>query len=151
MAITDSVKLYHNPAFAGQVADMEVCNKISKTNNSGASIAYGLGVVRDGENGFKLPETGFKESDFLGVPERAYQDVTLDGEEFGTANNSTASVVTMGAVWVLTAEDVTAGGAVTLNEGGKFGTSTGTALSNAVWRTTATQGNLACVSFKIGG
>lgn len=158
MAITDEVKLKHDPAFAGQIGGMEVANKISKVNTSTVSIPYGLGVVRDGQDGFKLPTTTTVAADFLGVPERAYQDITLDGEEFGTRPKHYASVVTMGTIWVKVSEDVAAGDAACLCiKSGSEGTFCKTAKDSeaiaipAVFREGAAEGGLALIAFRIGG
>ena len=158
MAITDEVKLKHDPAFAGQIGGMEVANKISKVNTSTASIPYGLGVVRDGQDGFKLPTTTTVAADFLGVPERAYQDITLEGEEFGTRPKHYASVVTMGTIWVKVSEDVAAGDAACLCiKSGSEGTFCKTAKDSeaiaipAVFREGAAEGGLALIAFRIGG
>lgn len=158
MAITDEVKLKHDPAFAGQIGGMEIANKISKVNTSTASIPYGLGVVRDGQTGFKLPTTATVAADFLGVPERAYQDITLDGEEFGTRPKHYASVVTMGTIWVKVSEDVAAGDAACLCiKSGSEGTFCKTAKDSeaiaipAVFREGAEEGGLALIAFRIGG
>ena len=158
MAITNDVKLKHDPAFAGQIGGMEVANKISKVNTSTASIPYGLGVVRDGQDGFKLPTTTTVAADFLGVPERAYQDITLEGEEFGTRPKHYASVVTMGTIWVKVSEDVAAGDAACLCiKSGSEGTFCKTAKDSeaiaipAVFREGAAEGALALIAFRIGG
>ncbi len=158
MAITNDVKLKHDPAFAGQIGGMEVANKISKVNTSTASIPYGLGVVRDGQDGFKLPTTTTVAADFLGVPERAYQDITLEGEEFGTRPKHYASVVTMGTIWVKVSEDVAAGDAACLCiKSGSEGTFCKTAKDSeaiaipAVFREGAAEGGLALIAFRIGG
>ncbi len=158
MAITNDVKLKHDPAFAGQIGGMEVANKISKVNTSTASIPYGLGVVRDGQDGFKLPTTATVAADFLGVPERAYQDITLEGEEFGTRPKHYASVVTMGTIWVKVSEDVSAGDAACLCiKSGSEGTFCKTAKDSeaiaipAVFREGAEEGGLALIAFRIGG
>lgn len=158
MAITNDVKLKHDPAFAGQIGGMEVANKISKVNTSTASIPYGLGVVRDGQDGFKLPTTVTVAADFLGVPERAYQDITLEGEEFGTRPKHYASVVTMGTIWVKVSEDVAAGDAACLCiKSGSEGTFCKTAKDSeaiaipAVFREGAAEGGLALIAFRIGG
>lgn len=158
MAITNDVKLKHDPAFAGQIGGMEVANKISKVNTSTASIPYGLGVVRDGQDGFKLPTTATVAADFLGVPERAYQDITLEGEEFGTRPKHYASVVTMGTIWVKVSEDVAAGDAACLCiKSGSEGTFCKTAKDSeaiaipAVFREGAAEGGLALIAFRIGG
>lgn len=159
MAITNDVKLKHDPAFAGQIGGMEVANKISKVNTSTASIPYGLGVVRDGQDGFKLPTTTTVAADFLGVPERAYQDITLEGEEFGTRPKHYASVVTMGTIWVKVSEDVAAGDAACLaikaGAEGKFcktpKEAEAIAIPGAVFREGAAEGGLALIAFRIGG
>lgn len=158
MAITAEVQLKHDPAFAGQLGNMEVANKISKVNGTGAVIAYGLGVVRDGAEGMKLPETTSTAADFLGVPERAYQDITVDGV-FGTNANQYASVITMGAVWVKVCEDVAAGDAACLSvkadTAGQFCKTAkdteAVAIPNAIFREGASEGGLALIAFRIGG
>lgn len=159
MAITAEVQLKHNPAFAGQLGNMEVANKISKVNKGTAVIAYGLGVVRDGADGMKLPDTTATAADFLGVPERAYQDITLDGQEFGTNPNQYGSVITMGTVWVKVSEDVAAGDAACLSikgdTAGQFcktaADGAAVAIPNAIFREGASEGGLALIAFRIGG
>lgn len=159
MAITDKVNLYHSPAFAGQVADIELCNTVSRTNTDKDVIAYGLGVVRDGENGFKLPTTTSNATDFVGVPVRSLQDITPAGKAFGTNPQFVASVLTVGAIWVTVSEKVAAGEpaclAIASGSAGKFcktaGDSTAVAIPGAVFRTGAEANGLALVAFNIGG
>ena len=162
MAITNPVKLYHDAYFAGQVADLQLANKVSRLNKSGSTIPYGLAVARDGVDGFKLPGTGSTAADFLGIPERAYQDITDDGKEFGTRAGKTATIVTMGAIAVLVAADVTAGELAAFSlEAGKEGRflpasaaasgATSVAIPDARFLSDAKAGEIALLTFRIGG
>lgn len=160
MAITNDVMINHAPAFVGQVADIQISNKISKVNTDTVVIPYGYPVVRDGENGAKMPTASSVAKDFVGVAMREYQEIGV-GSEFGIAPAHTGSVVTMGVVWVVAGADVTAGDAVYFGVGadvlGKFckvagsGATLAVAIAGAKFVSTALAGELVKVSLAIGG
>ena len=55
MPVQGGNAINHGVAYAGMLADGEVSNGVSKVNKGTANIAYGLGVVSDGDDGAKLP------------------------------------------------------------------------------------------------
>lgn len=162
MAITaTSYGLNHDAAFTGMVADGQVANIVSKINDDTATVAYGKGVVRSGEKGFKAATAGSTEKDFVGVLVRELNRAYADGEAFGAPVDRPASVLTAGVIWVTVAEDVVVGDAAFLRVGatqtGDFAKSAGedatpsVAITGAKFLTAAKAGGLAKLSMVVGG
>lgn len=162
MAITaTSYGLNHDAAFTGMVADGQVANIVSKINDDTATVAYGKGVVRSGEKGFKAATASSTGEDFVGVLVRELNRAYADGEAFGAPVDRPASVLTAGVIWVTVAEDVVVGDAAFLRVGatktGDFAKSVGgdatlsVAIPGAKFLTTAASGGLAKLSMVVGG
>lgn len=162
MAITaTSYGLNHDAAFTGMVADGQVANIVSKINDDTATVAYGKGVVRSGEKGFKAATSTSEAADFVGVLVRELNRSYADGETFGAPIDRPASVLTAGVIWVTVAEAVAVGDAAYLRVGatqtGDFAKAAGTdatlsvAIPGAKFLTAAASGGLAKLSLVVGG
>lgn len=161
MSITETVKLYHQAGFAGQVGDLQTGNNVSKVNTTENVLPAGSVVVRDGQDGVKPFETSSVEADIVGVVVRTYNDVTLQGQEIGINPKRTGSVRTLGTIWVIAGEDIDAGDTCHIGTGsavvGKFmkqaGSSTTTAIviGDSKYLTDAKAGETVLLSIKIGG
>lgn len=162
MAITaTSYGLNHDAAFTGMVADGQVANIVSKINDDTVTVAYGKGVVRSGEKGFKAATSGSTANDFVGVLVRELNRSYADGATFGAPVDRPASVLTAGVIWVTVAEDVAVGDAAFLRVGatqtGNFAKVAGSAatlsvaIPGAKFLTAATAGGLAKLSLVVGG
>ena len=162
MAITaTSYGLNHDAAFTGMVADGQVANIVSKINDDTATVAYGKGVVRSGEKGFKAAVATSTANDFVGVLVRELNRSYADGATFGAPVDRPASVLTAGVIWVTVAEAVAVGDAAFLRVGttqtGDFAKTAGesatlsVAIPGAKFLTAATAGGLAKLSLVVGG
>lgn len=162
MAITaTSYGLNHDAAFTGMVADGQVANIVSKINDDTATVAYGKGVVRNGEKGFKAATANSTGGNFVGVLVRELNRAYTDGATFGAPIDRPASVLTAGVIWVTVAEDVAVGDAAFLRVGatqtGDFAKAAGSAttlsvaIPGAKFLTAATAGGLAKLSLVVGG
>lgn len=162
MAITaTSYGLNHDAAFTGMVADGQVANIVSKINDDTATVAYGKGVVRNGEKGFLAATSTSVAADFVGVLVRELNRSYADGATFGAPVDRPASVLTAGVILVTVAEDVAVGDAAFLRVGatqtGDFAKAAGSAatlsvaIPGAKFLTAATAGGLAKLSLVVGG
>lgn len=162
MAITaTSYGLNHDAAFTGMVADGQVANIVSKINDDTATVAYGKGVVRNGEKGFKAATAESTANQFVGVLVRELNRSYADGATFGAPIDRPASVLTAGVIWVTVAEAVAVGDAAYLRVGatqtGDFAKAAGSeatlsvAIPGAKFLTAATAGGLAKLSLVVGG
>lgn len=162
MAITaTSYGLNHDAAFTGMVADGQVANIVSKINDDTATVAYGKGVVRNGEKGFLAATSASVAADFVGVLVRELNRSYADGATFGAPVDRPASVLTAGVIWVTVATDVAVGDAAYLRVGatstGDFANAEGAdatlsvAISGAKFLTAAASGGLAKLSLVVGG
>lgn len=162
MAITaTSYGLNHDAAFTGMVADGQVANIVSKINDDTATVAYGKGVVRNGEKGFKAATADSTGDNFVGVLVRELNRSYADGATFGAPVDRPASVLTAGVIWVTVAEDVAVGDAAFLRVGatqtGDFAKTGGSAatlsvaIPGAKFLTAAASGGLAKLSLVVGG
>lgn len=162
MAITaTSYGLNHDAAFTGMVADGQVANIVSKINDDTVTVAYGKGVVRSGEKGFKAATADSTAGNFVGVLVRELNRAYADGATFGAPIDRPASVLTAGVIWVTVAEDVAVGDAAFLRVGtdntGDFAKAVGSeatasvAIPGAKFLTAATAGGLAELSLVVGG
>lgn len=166
MPVLGGNAINHARLYAGMVVDMQLCNGVSKRNDETDTIAFGLGVVSNGDDGMILPIDTSTAAQFIGVVKyelnRAYQD----GETFGARPAYDATVITHGVVAVVPTLDVTKDDSVFMIIGdgslpnanlGKFtnviGATTETAvqISGAKWLETATAGTVTKISLGIGG
>jgi hypothetical protein len=131
--------------FPGMVANGETSNRISRTVEDAAGIAFGKAVFRgSGDHG--CTATVGTSATFLGVT-IATSALALtagaDADEY--AQNDTANIMSAGAIWVTAGEDVADGSQVyAAASGGAFvDTSTSNILLTGwFFDTTATSGNL---------
>lgn len=162
MAITaTSYGLNHDAAFTGMVADGQVANIVSKINDDTATVAYGKGVVRNGEKGFLAATSKSVAADFVGVLVRELNRSYADGATFGAPVGRPASVLTAGVIWVTVATTVAVGDAAYLRVGatqtGDFANAAGAddtrsvAIPGAKFLTAAASGGLAKLSLVVGG
>ena len=114
MPITDktSYTLNHARAYEGQIADLQLTNRIAKTNATSDIIPFGTVVVRDGAKKAKPPESGSTGADIIGVVIRERGNVTADSQVMGAVPNKEFGCMTMGTIYLKTLEDVSAGDAV---------------------------------------
>lgn len=156
-----SYDLNHGPAWAGMVADDQLANIISKLNTDAGTIAYGKGVVADGEGGAKLPATGATAANFVGVAVRELNRAYTASDIFGAVVKKDFSVMTVGVIWVKVLEAVVARDPAFLRIGstgtGDFCKTAGSAATESIaipgakFLTSASAGGLAKVSFVVGG
>lgn len=160
MPVIGGNSIDHGVAYAGQVADLQLCNAVSKLNKTGASIAYGKGVVTDDEQSAKLPEAGSTAAEFNGVVKYELNRARQDGES-GAPDGYDMTVVTTGPIWVTVLDTVAKDAPVYLRVGstgtGDFsgvegtGATLGVLLPNAKFLTSGDAGDLVKISLGLGG
>lgn len=160
MPVIGGNSIDHGFAYAGQVADLQLCNAVSKLNKTGASIAYGKGVVTDDEQSAKLPEAGSTAAQFNGVVKYELNRARQDGES-GAPDGYDMTVVTEGVIWVTVLDTVAKDADVYLRVGstgtGDFsgiagtGATAGVQLPNAKFLTGGDAGDLVKISLGLGG
>lgn len=102
MAITEGYTINHGVAYAGMLADGELNNTVSRLNDTGAAIGYGLFVANDDDfDKMKLAGAG---DTVIGVTRREMDHATPTGGAFAIQDKATGGVVTVGAIWVQAAE-----------------------------------------------
>lgn len=159
--VASSYSINHNKAFAGQVADGQLANIISKLNTSGVNIAFGKAVFRDGETGAKAAAPTNVAADFVGVAVRELNRAYADGAVFGAVPKKDFSVLTAGPIWVKAAETVAAGDPVFARVGatnqGDFAKAAGAdgtlavQVAGAKFVTGGNAGDLVQISLVVGG
>lgn len=110
MAITKTVALVHDKAYAGMVADLQLANRVSRFNATSAVIPFGTAVQADTDAGSMKPIASGGTA--IGVLVRELVDVTNPGSEQGVNVGKTGTVLTDGVIWVKAYEAVTVGGNV---------------------------------------
>ena len=110
MAITKTVGLVHDKAYAGMVADLQLANRVSKLNTTDAVIPFGAPVQADTDAGSMKPLASGGTA--VGVVVRELVDVTYPNQPHGVNVGKTGTVLTDGVIWVKAYEAVTAGGDV---------------------------------------
>lgn len=165
MAVQNAYSTEHNKAYAGMVVTFEPFNTVSRLNKGASVIPYGLGVVTDGDDGAKLPNSATTDNEFNGVVMYEINRAQADGNVAGGTPNRDMSVVTHGEVWVTANLQVAKDDPVwfIISDGsgtdqGKFSNVVGTAatlaiqIAGAKWTTsTGGAGELAKISLGIGG
>jgi hypothetical protein len=164
MPVIGGNAINHGVAYAGMVADGELSNAVSKVNKGTVNIAYGLGVVSDGDDGAKLPVDTSTAANFIGVVKRELNRAYATGDVFGAVAKRDMSVETVAATWVTARVAVTKDDPVYLVVGDGTGTNQGqfsnvvgaaatlaVLIPNAKWVSSAGAGALAKISLKIGG
>lgn len=160
MPVIGGNSIDHGFAYAGQVADLQLCNAVSKLNKTGASIAYGKGVVTDDEQSAKLPVPASTAAQFNGVVKYELNRARQDGES-GAPDGYDMTVVTEGVIWVTVLDTVAKDAPVYLRVGatgaGDFsgivgtGATLGVLLPNTKFLTGGDAGDLVKISLGLGG
>lgn len=165
MAVQTTYQINHEAAYAGMVADLQVCNTISKLNKSDTvNIPYGYGVVTDGDNGATTPNSVSTAAEFIGIAMRELDRAYQDDEVFGAQARRPFTVVTHGVVWVNAEVAVAKDDPVFLivsdgtgTDQGKWSNVVGAGATLAVeipgakWVSSAVSGALAKISLGLGG
>ena len=165
MPVVGGNAINHKAAYAGMVADLQLCNTVSKLNKSTTvTIPWAYGVMSDGDDGARLPAAGDTTAKFVGVVRRVLNRAYPDGAVLGAVPQYDFDVVTSGVIWVTArvavAKDdpvfVVIGDGTGANQGqfsnvaGSAAT-TAVAVSDAKWVSSAGAGQLAKISLNIGG
>lgn len=160
MPVQGGASIDHGLAYAGMVADLQRCNAVSKLNKGTVGIAYGKGVVTDGEDGAKLPVPASTAAEFNGVVKYELNRARQDGEE-GAPAGYDMTVVTHGVIWVKVLDTVAKDAPVYLRVGatgaGDFsgivgtGATLGVLLEDAKFLTGGDAGDLVKISLGLGG
>lgn len=160
MAVLGGNTIDHGVAYAGQVADLQLCNKISKLNQSGASIAYGKGVVTADEQSAELPTVTSTATEFNGVLVYELNRARQDGES-GAPDGYDMTLVTQGVIWVKVLDTVAKDAPVYLRVGatgaGDFSgvegatVTLGVLIPGAKFLTAGDAGDLVKISLGLGG
>lgn len=162
MTIQGGYTINHNAAFAGMVADGQLCNTVSRLNKSTTVyIPYGSGVVTDGEDGAKLPESGSTAAQFNGVVKYELNRAHTDASPDGALPLYDMTVITEGTVYVKVLDTVAKDADVYLRVGatgnGEFsgvagsGATLGVQITRAKFLTGGDAGDLVKISLGLGG
>lgn len=162
MTVQGGYTINHAAALAGMVADGQLLNSVSRLNKSTTVyIPYGSGVVSDGENGAKLPESGSTAAQFNGVVKYELNRAHTDANPDGAIPLYDMTVVTEGVIWVKVLDTVAKDAAVYLRVGatgnGEFsgiagsGVTAGVEITNAKFLTGGDAGDLVKISLGLGG
>ena len=161
MSVQTTYGIEHGAAYAGMVADLQLCNTVSKVNKGASTIAYGLGLVTDGETGAKVPVPASTAAQFVGVAQYELNRAQADGADAGIPVDRDGSIVTHGVVWVEVLDTVAKDAPVYLRVGatspGKFsgivgtGATLGVLIAGAKFLTGGDAGDLVKISLGIGG
>ena len=167
MSVQTTYSTEHGVAYAGMLADLQLANTVSRINGTGATIAYGKGVVTDATitgatPGMKLPVgTETDDSTFNGVVMYEINRAQADDDIAGATDNQIGTVITEGVIWVLATETVAVDEPAFLRVGatnkGDFSNAAGAgvtlsvALHNAKFLTAGVSGDLVKISLGLGG
>lgn len=160
MAVLGGNTIEHGVAYAGQVADLQLRNKVSKLNQTGASIAYGKGLVTEDEQSAQLPVPASTAAEFNGVLVYELNRARQDGES-GAPDGYDMTLLTEGVIWVTVLDTVAKDAPVYLRVGatgaGDFsgivgsGDTLGVLLPNTKFLTAGDAGDLVKISLGLGG
>jgi hypothetical protein len=160
MPVLGGNSIDHGKAYAGMVADGQLLNAISKLNKGTTSIAFGKGVVSDGEDGAKLPVSASTAAQFNGVVKYELNRAHVDGDT-GAIAKYDMTVVTKGDIWVTVLDTVAKDAQAYLRVGatnaGDFsgivgtGATLGVLLPNVKFLTAGEAGDLVKISLGLGG
>lgn len=162
MSVQGGNAIDHGFAYAGMVADLQLCNGVSKLNKSETVyIPYGSGVVTDGDDGAELPGAGSTAAEFNGVVKYELNRARTDQNLTGAIPLYDMTVITHGVVWVTVLDTVAKDAPVYLRVGatgnGEFsgvvgsGATLGVLLPNVKFVTGGTAGQLVKISLGLGG
>lgn len=160
MPVLGGNAIEHGQAYAGMVTSLQLTNAVSKLNTGAASIAYGKGVVSDGEQGAVLPTATSTAGEFVGIVKYELNRARQDGET-GAPVDRDMTVVTAGEVWVKVLDTVAKDDPVYLRVGatdtGDFSgivgadATLGVLIPGAKFTSGGDAGDLVKVSLVIGG
>jgi len=160
MSVLGGNKIDHGVSYAGQVSSLQLCNAVSKLNKGTVGIAFGKGVVTDGEDGAKLPLSGSTAAQFIGVVKYELNRARTSTESGATAKYD-MTVVTHGEIWVKTLDTVAKDAPVYLRVGatgnGDFsgvvgtGVTLGVLVPNAKFTSGGAADSLVKISLGLGG
>ncbi len=160
MAVIGGNTIDHGVAYAGQVADLQLRNKISKLNQTGTSITYGKGLVTEDEQSAQLPVPASTVAEFNGILVYELNRARQDGET-GAPTGYDMTLLTEGVIWVKVLDTVAKDDPVYLRVGatdaGDFsgivgtGATLGVALPNTKFLTAGEAGDLVKISLGLGG
>jgi X-X-X-Leu-X-X-Gly heptad repeat protein len=153
----------HGFAYAGMVADAQLCNGVSKLNKGTTTLIAGLGVVTDGDDGASAPVDTSVAANFVGIVK--YELNRVLGNDGLTVNaKHDMTVITHGVVYVQANVDVVKDDPVFLIVGdgtgtdqGKFSNVIGTgatlavAIPGAKFVSTALASSFTKISLGLGG
>ena len=164
MAVQTTYAREHGVAYAGLLADMNPDGAQSKLNKSGGGIPFGHGVVSDGDDAAKLPNSVSVATEFVGVVMRELNRVTETGGTFNAPDQRDMTVITHGIIWVAANAAVSKDDPVyfivsdgTGTNQGEFsnvigaGATLAVEITDAKWITSAGAGELAKISLGLGG
>lgn len=139
MAIQTKVTLNHEKGYAGQIVDLQLCNKISVLNTTSDMWRYGTPV--------NYPGTEI----FAGLVVRTITDINYN-PALGAGINPghDASVMTDGVMYVEAPNAVKIGDPVYI-DGGKLVETGETAVPNASYVSVGAKGELVKLKLTIGG
>jgi hypothetical protein len=160
MTVQGGNAIDHGVAYAGMVSDMQLVNTVTKLNKGTVGIAYGKGLVTDGEDGAKLPEAASTAAQFVGV--NKYElNRARSGSDAGATAKYDMTLVTKGVIWVTVLDTVAKDAPVYLRVGatgtGNFsgvvgtGATLGVLIANAKFLTGGDAGELVKISLGLGG
>ena len=165
MPVIGGNAINHGVAYAGMVSTgFQLNNGVSKLNKGTVNLAFGLGVVTDGDDGAKLPVSTSTAANFIGVIKRELNRAYTATDVVGAVAKRDMTVVTSGEIWVTArvavAKDdpvwVVIGDGTGTNQG-QFSNVVGAAATLAVqvpdakWTSSAGAGALAKITLNIGG
>lgn len=160
MSVLGGNSIDHGLAYAGQVSSLQLCNTVSKLNKGTSGIAFGKGVVTDGEDGAKLPTSASTASQFVGVVKYELNRARTSTES-GAVAKYDMTVVTTGEIWVTVLDTVAKDAPVYLRVGatgtgdfsGVVGTDAtlGVLVPNAKFTTGGAADSLVKISLGLGG
>lgn len=162
MTVQGGNTIDHAKAYAGMVADGELVNAVSKLNKGTAPILYGKGLVTDGEDGAKLPDSGSTAAQFNGVLKYELNRARGGAQaDLGAPPNYDMTVVTVGPIWVKVLDTVAKDAPVYLRVGatgtGDFsgivgaGATLGVLIPNAKFTSGGAANSLVKIALTIGG
>jgi hypothetical protein len=160
MAVIGGNAIEHGKAYAGMVSSLQLTNAVSKLNKGTVGIDYGKGLVTDGEDGAKLPDSGSTAAQFIGVNKYELNRARTSGE-VGAPAKYDMTVVTTGEIWVKVLDTVAKDAPVYLRVGatgtGDFsgivgtGATLGVLIPDAKFTSGGGAGALVKISLNIGG
>ncbi len=161
MPVQTTYTTTHSELFAGMVNTFQPHNLVSKLNKGVNVLPYGKGLVSDGVDGAKLPESSSTADKFVGVAMYEINRAQKEGDVAGGVPKQELTACPFGVVAVKTLVTVTKDDPVYLRVGatnpGDFsnvvgsGATLGVLIPNAKFVTNGAANSIVQVSFGIGG